>query len=126
MRRKPVDPPPSFTIGGERCESETIYCYAGARVLELATTIPDLGVHVETVYVTATGEETQLTDLMTAQGEEILATRRLSGFPICVELARLRCVRDHADRVAAFLGSLGLREPRCDIGVEQPETTVQD
>src|SRR4051794_5431260 len=120
MSRERIDPAPTFTIGGERQESETMYSYAGARVLELATTLPDVGVHLETVYVTATGEETQVTDLMTAQGEEILATRRLSDFPICGEVAGVRCVRDHAERVAAFLESLGLREPCCDIGVGQP------
>jgi hypothetical protein len=107
MSRERIEPAPSFTIGGERCESETVYCYAGARVLELATTIPDLGVHVETVYVTESGEETQVTDLMTAPGEQILATRRLTCFPICAEVAQLRSLRDHAERVEAFLVSLG-------------------
>jgi hypothetical protein len=124
MSRDRIEPAPAFMVDGQRCQSETVYCYAGARVLELATALPDLGVHVETVYVTASGEVTQVTDLMTAQGEEILAVRRLSDFPICGEVAGVRCVRDHAERVAAFLESLGLREPCCDIGVGQPEIAI--
>jgi hypothetical protein len=66
-----------------------------------------LGVHVETVYVTSTGDETQVTDLMTAGAEEILATRRLAGYAICGDVDRARCLRDHVAQVEAWLHSLG-------------------
>lgn len=62
---------------------------------------------VETVFVTDAGEETQVTDLLIASGESILATRRLEGHPICGEVVRLRCLRDHAKRIETFLVSLG-------------------
>jgi hypothetical protein len=102
----------AIALGGDAQRSETVYCYAGARVLEFATAVPDLGVRVETVFVTETGEDTQVTDLMVAPGESILATRRLEHHPICGDIARLRCLRDHAERVEAFLASLG-----CDASV---------
>jgi hypothetical protein len=107
MSRERIDAIEITIGGGKRQRSETAYCYAGARVLELATAIPDLGVRVETVFVTDAGEETQVTDLLIAPGESILATRRLQDHPICGEVAGLRCLRDHAERVETFLVSLG-------------------
>jgi hypothetical protein len=115
VSRKPIDPAPEFTIRDERCESETLHCYAGARVLELATALPDLGVRVETVYVTDNGAVTQVTDLLIGPGESILATRRLSDHPICGGAALLGCVGDHAERVEAFLLSLGHEGARCEL-----------
>jgi hypothetical protein len=61
VARKRIENAPAFRVGGRRVDSETVSCYAGAHVLELATAIPELGVQVETVYVTATGAETEVT-----------------------------------------------------------------
>jgi hypothetical protein len=116
MSREAIDPAPVFTLDGHVTESETLYSYAGAHVLELATSIPDLGMHVETVYVTADGVGTQVTDLLIEAGEEILAARRLADFPISGEVALLRCLRDHAERVMTFLDSLGCGAASCRIG----------
>jgi hypothetical protein len=117
MTRERIENAPAFRVEGRPVESETVSCYAGAHVLELATAIPELGVHVETVYVTSTGDETQVTDLMTAGDEEILATRRLTPHPICGDVARTRCLRDHVEQVVAFLVSLGHGDPRCETRV---------
>jgi hypothetical protein len=103
---------------GRPCVSETLHCYAGARVLELATALPDLGVRVETVYVTDAGETTQVTDLLIGPGESILATRRLTDHPICGDVALLRCLRDHAERVEAFTVSLGHGDVRVELDSE--------
>jgi len=103
VSRQPIDRAPEFSIRGERCESETLHCYAGARVLEVATALLGLGVRVETVYVTDAGAPTQVTDLLVGPGESILATRRLTDHPIRGDPASLYSLRDHTARVQAFL-----------------------
>jgi hypothetical protein len=120
VSRERIEPAPRFIVAGEPCASETLHCYAGARVLELATALPDLGVRVETVYVTAKGAKTQVTDLFLAAGEEILATRQLTDHPISGARGRLRCLRDHAERVEAFLLSLGHYGVTCQLSERSP------
>jgi hypothetical protein len=52
MPRESIEPAPVFSVDGRVADSEAVHCYAGAHVLELATWIPDLGVHLEALYVT--------------------------------------------------------------------------
>jgi hypothetical protein len=78
------------------------------------------GVHVETVYVAGPGTNTQVTDLLITRGEKILATRTLADHPVLDDTGRLRCLRDHLDRVEAFAASFGCPGLRAALDAEAP------
>jgi hypothetical protein len=118
-----LDPAPRFTNDGEPCRSETIGRYAGPYVLELASVVSPPGLHVETVYVAGPGTRTQVTDLLIAGGEKILATRTLAEHPILDDTGRLRCLRDHLNQVETFGASLGCPGLRAELGAEAPSLT---
>ena len=108
MPRVPVRPPPRFLDAGDNAYvGETLRARPSAYVLQFSTVVEGLDGHVESVYVCARATHTQVTDLFLHASDEIVATRRLEHHPILSELDELRCLRDHLERVEAWLVSCG-------------------
>jgi len=98
-----VQPPPRFVADGDVYVAETLQSRPSAYLLHFSTVVECLDGHVESVYVCAHATHTQVTDLFLRASEEIIATRQLERHPILGAHDELRCLRDHLERVEAFL-----------------------
>jgi hypothetical protein len=112
----------TVSLAGRATPSETTLATVGAYVVVVATTLPDVGGHLTSVYLAALNVgPIAASHLLTAPGEPPRITQRgLHAGPASVTHARA-CLLDHA---AELRDALAARTAQA-VGVDVPTATLQ-
>jgi hypothetical protein len=106
MAHRLVIPIP-ISLDGERVESETRVTTAGSYVLILSTSLPSLGIDINSVYMGNGIVETQAHHWALAPGRSEASSETHDPDVLPVRHARGRCLYDHLQALQQWLGSLG-------------------
>ena len=103
-----LEPAPIIALDGHAVRSATRTVSAGAYQFVISTVLPGTGIELQSSYIGHGNlEETQITHLLLAVGQQETELRWAPHYAIPVQHARRRCLYDHLQRLSDFVAELG-------------------